>query len=145
MDKRAVLLAGVLAVSFVGEATAIPKRIFAERDKSTVSGSYYTVRRDCFTKPARVEVVEAPTHGSLTFKEGDWTLGPGIGVVDRCLGRIVRATVGTYAPAKGFTGSDRYRVRATYTSESLDYEIEVTMREPQAKKDPAAGGWTAPR
>jgi hypothetical protein len=145
MIKRAGLLAGLLAVFFGGEATALSRRIFVERDKPATAGAYYTIRRDCYTKAAQVAVVEAPKHGSLTFKEGDWTITPGIGVVDRCLGRTARAFVGTYVPAKGFTGPDTYRLRATYASDALDYDVEVVVREPRATKDPAAGGWTAPR
>jgi hypothetical protein len=145
MKKRALALAGILVVSAGTSATALSRRILVEKDKPVAAGNFSSVRRDCFTKPAQVQVLEAPKHGSLVFKEADATVGPGIGIIDRCIGRTSRATVGTYHPAKGYTGSDSYRIRASYVSDSLEYEVNVTVREPQAKKDPSADGWAAPR
>lgn len=144
MKRRAVALAGLIGLCFGGEAAALTRRMVVERDKPKDVGSFYTIRRDCFTKPATVAVLEPPKHGVLTFKEADWTLGPGVGVVDRCIGRTGRGLVATYTPAKGYVGSDTYRVRATYVSDSTDYDVDVQVRDPQPKKDPTAGGWSAP-
>jgi len=145
MRKLTTVMALAILACTGGETAALTKRVNVERDKPTAVGGYYTIRRDCYTKPAQVEILDAPKHGTLSFQERDWTVNPGPGVVDRCLGRVARATVGTYTPSKGFVGSDSYRVRATYTNDTTEYEVNVTIREPEVKKNPAEGGWVAPR
>jgi hypothetical protein len=150
MKKLSMMMALSIVACTGGETMALTKRMNVERDKPADAGGFYTIRRDCHAKPAQVEILDAPKHGSLSFQERDWTISHGPGVIDRCIGRITRATVGTYTPNKGFVGSDSYRLRAAYPQSSgesavREWDVDVTIREPAAKKNPTDGGWIAPR
>jgi hypothetical protein len=131
-----IAAAATLIFALAAPAAALDRtrHVTTDRDTSIVVGNYYSIRRDCSTKPALVEIVQMPSKGQLLLREDEHTLKRGPGVGGDCLGQKGRASIVTYTPSKGFVGRDMFRLNVAYTKRTDSFTGTVAVRQPRKTK-----------
>jgi hypothetical protein len=136
MTMIRIAAAATLALALATPASALDRtrHVTTDRDTSIVVGNYYSIRRDCSTKPAIVEIVQRPAKGQLLLREDDHMVMSGPGVGFDCLGQKGRASIVTYTPNKGFVGRDMFRLNVAYTKRTDSFTGTVAVRQPGKAK-----------
>jgi hypothetical protein len=131
-----IAAAATLAFALAAPASALDRtrHVTTDRDTEIVVGNYYSIRRDCSTRPAVVEIVQKPAKGQLSLREDDHTVTRGPGVAADCLGQKGKASIVTYTPNKGFVGHDMFRLNVAYTKRTDSFTGTVAVRQPRRAK-----------
>jgi hypothetical protein len=135
MNMIRIAATAVLAFPLAAPASALDRtrHVTTDRNTSIVVGNYYSIRRDCSTRPAVVEIVQKPAKGQLSLREDEHTVTRGPGVGFDCLGQKGKASIVTYTPNKGFVGRDMFRLNVAYTRRIDSFTGMVAVRPPPRK------------
>lgn len=101
----------------------------ARAGKTLELDSYSGWNNDCSSKIINVDVVGAPSGGSVSPKVISRRIAPGkIGSASHCVGKPTRAIAVYYTPRKGYAGRDTVRVRMSVGGSSKVFTYIISVR-----------------
>lgn len=146
-NHRGILVLLPLAVSLGIALSANAKDFdFAKRvktEKSTILLKHSSFRGQCETKPAVIKILDTPTNGTATVKNGPRKFPKGgKGRMARCDGKTGVASAVIYKPNASFQGRDRVRYQVTFASGRVNnYMFRITVGKAKRSND----GWQKAR